>query len=81
MTKDYVRNVTTGEKIEVLPHTAGDGTFSFANADLADTSGWETPEVMYTFANENKDGEFTKPESTQLDVTGEWDFITEDETQ
>ena len=76
-TKYFVRNVETGEKIQVLSHTAGDGTFSFADASLAGTEAWENPEVLYTFENVNKDGEFTRPDSEQKDVTGVWDFIVE----
>lgn len=82
----FVVNVNTGEKIQVLPHSAGDTTdspeipdesFGFAKAELAGTPEWEKPEVMFWFENMNKDGEFAKPESTQLDITGEWDFVTE----
>jgi len=71
----FVVNKTTGEEVEVLYHTAGDGVAQFVKAELAGTPDWETTTDFYTFANPNKDGEFTQPESGQLDVTGEWDFI------
>lgn len=75
--KYFVVNKDSGEVIEVLAHTddVNNKTFSFANADLSGTDGWNNPEILYTFSNPNKDGEFTKPESGQLDVTGKYDFI------
>ena len=74
--KYFVFNDT--EEIEVLPHTAGEGVFSFANANLAGTDGWANPEVLYTFDNGDKDGAFVNNDVVQLDVTGVWDIRKEE---
>lgn len=68
------------EKFEVLPHTAGDGTFSFAKASAAktgDINDWYNAE-LYTWANENKDGAFVNNDTEQLDVTGVYDIAKEE---
>lgn len=78
--KYFVVNVETGEKIEVLAHTAGEGTFSFARAELAGKPEWETvsAEEMFTFPNIDKDGKFAEDHNSTLDVTGKWDFVAEE---
>lgn len=68
---------TPEEKIEVLPHTFGDGVVSFAKAELKDTVEWEAPEVLYTWENADQDGAFVNNDVEQLDVTGEYDIVKE----
>lgn len=77
--KYFVFNDT--QEIEVLPHTAGDGVFSFADASLAGTDGLANPEVLYTFANGDKDGAFVNNDVVQLDVTGVWDIKKVEDTE
>lgn len=88
MTKYFVINVNTGERIEVLPHDGGNGAFGFADAKLAETEQWVTPDVVYTFANGVEDadqdgsidnlGDFVNNDVAQLDLTGEWDIVKEE---
>jgi hypothetical protein len=66
------------EKFEVLPHTAGDNTFSFAKADLAGTEAWGSPEMLFTWENALEDGAFVNNDVEQLDVTGEYDIVKEE---
>lgn len=69
------------EQFEVIPHTFGDEDkdgicdVSFADAKLANTDGWDNPEIMYTWANGDKDGAFVNNDVEQLDVTNTWDIV------
>lgn len=63
------------EKFEVLPHTFGNGFVGFADAKLAGTDGWNKPEVLYKWENENKDGAFVNNDVEQLDLTGVYDIV------
>jgi hypothetical protein len=76
MTRYFVKNIETGESIEVLPHTAGEGTFSFAPASLAGGDGYEfaNSKELYTFDNADASGEFVNNDVVQLDITGKWDI-------
>lgn len=68
------------EKFEVLPHTAGNGTFSFAKKETSQTGNvndWYDAE-LYTWANEQKDGAFVNSDVEQLDVTGTYDIVKEE---
>lgn len=82
------------ERIEVLPHTAGNGFFSFNEASLAkndpeqDGSDFVKDNTLYTFTNGIEDanadgyidncGDFVNNDITQLDVTGMWDIVKEE---
>lgn len=63
------------EKFEVIPHTAGEGTFSFAKP--AEGEAWENAE-LYTFANEAQDGAFVNNDILQADITGTYDILKEE---
>lgn len=94
LTKYFVVNKATGEKIEVLPHTSGQGTFSFNEKSLADNdpeqdgSDFANDTTLYTFTNGIEDadadgyidnpGDFVNNDVEQLDVTGEWDIVREE---
>lgn len=77
-TKYFVINKDTGEKKEVLPHTAGEGYFGFADASLANTDGWKDPEFLYCYDNADQDGAFVNNDVEQLDQTGVWDIVKEE---
>jgi hypothetical protein len=62
------------EKFEVIPHTAGEGVFSFAKP--AEGEAWENAE-LYTFENLAQDGDFVNNDIEQLDVTGTYDIVKE----
>lgn len=69
------------EKFEVIPHTAGNETFSFANAEAAktgDLNDWYNASPLYTWENKNKDGAFVNNDTEQLDVTGVYDIVKEE---
>ena len=68
------------EKFEVLPHTAGDSTFSFALASASktgDLQDWFNATPLYTWENEDKDGAFVNNDVEQLDMTGVYDIVKE----
>lgn len=64
------------EKFEVLPHTAGEGTFSFARVKFAGEDWDNAP--LYTFANEAQDGAFVNNDILQADITGTYDILKEE---
>lgn len=69
------------EKFEVLPHTAGEGEFSFAKKEASETGNlndWYEATPLYTFANPDQDGAFVNNDIAQLDVTGEYDIMKEE---
>lgn len=82
------------EKIEVLPHTAGNGSFSFNEASLAkndpeqDGSDFVADKTLFTFTNGIEDanadgyidnpGDFVNNDVEQLDITGVYDIVKEE---
>lgn len=57
-----ITNKETGEVLEVVPHTFGDGWDDFALASTP-TEEWASPDLkLYRFANPNKDGNLTSEE-------------------
>jgi len=67
------------EKFEVLPHTAGDTYFAFADAKLAgNEEGWKNPETLYKFENIGHDGHAVNNDVEQLDLTGVYDIVKEE---
>lgn len=73
------------DKFEVLPYESGDIVqndngkyeFAFADAKLAGTEGWNKPETLYVWDNDNRDGWFVNNDVEQLDVTGTYDIAKE----
>lgn len=69
------------EKFDVIPHTAGEGTFSFAKKEASETGNlndWYNASPLFTWANAEKDGAFVNNDVEQLDVTGEYDIVKEE---
>lgn len=89
--KYFVKNIETGETIEVLPWQAGNGVYRFNEASLAqndpeqDASEFMADQTVYEFANGTTDadndgsidemGAFVNNDIVQLDVTGKWDIF------
>lgn len=63
------------EKFEVIPHTFGDNSVSFAKAGL-EGDAWTNAE-LFTWANAHDDGAFVNNDVAQLDVTGTFDIVKE----
>ena len=51
-----ITNKDTGESIDVLPHTAGEGVVSFAPVAEAGTDVWVESPTLYEFQNPDNDG-------------------------
>jgi len=68
------------ERFPVLPHMAGETTFSFAHesaSQTGDLKDWFYAEPLYTWDNKDKDGAFVNNDVEQLDVTGVYDIVLE----
>jgi len=63
------------EKFEVIPHTFGDDTVSFAKTGL-EGEDWTNAE-LFTWANPFDSGAFVNNDVEQLDVTGTYDIVKE----